>query len=72
MRLALGTGVLGGYTTFSSLALEVERLLASGAVGTALAYAAVSLIAGTLCAAAGVAGVSAAAGRRPRGAGGAR
>ncbi|WP_158369917.1 fluoride efflux transporter FluC [Cellulosimicrobium cellulans] len=71
-RLALGTGVLGGYTTFSSLALEVERLLASGAVGTALAYAAVSLVAGTLCAAAGVAAVSAAAGRRSRGAGGAR
>lgn len=72
VRLALGTGVLGGYTTFSSLALEVERLLAAGAVGTALGYAAVSLVAGTLCAAAGVAAVAAAAGRGPRGVGGAR
>jgi len=72
VRLALGTGVLGGYTTFSSLALEVERLLASGAVGTALAYAAASLVGGTLCAAAGVAAVSVAAGRGTRAAGGVR
>ncbi|WP_147794559.1 CrcB family protein [Cellulomonas sp. Y8] len=63
VRLALGTGVLGGYTTFSSLALETERLLASGAVGTALGYAAVSLVAGVLCAAAGVAAVAALADR---------
>lgn len=72
VRLALGTGVLGGYTTFSSLALEVERLLASGAAGTALAYAAASLVGGTLCAAAGVAAVSVAAGRGTRRAEGAR
>jgi fluoride exporter len=64
VRLALGTGVLGGYTTFSSLALETERLLAAGAVGTALGYAAVSLVAGVLCAAGGVAVVSAVAARR--------
>ncbi|NHT17900.1 CrcB family protein [Cellulomonas sp. IC4_254] len=71
VRLALGTGVLGGYTTFSSLALETERLLASGAVGTALGYVAVSLVAGVLCAAGGVALVAALAGRRSA-AGGAR
>lgn len=70
VRLALGTGVLGGYTTFSSLALETERLLAAGDVGTALGYAAVSLLAGVLCAAAGVAVGSAAAGRVGRGASG--
>lgn len=74
VRLALGTGVLGGYTTFSSLALETERLLASGAVGTALGYAAVSLLAGVLCAAGGVAAVVAVATRRggARGPGAAR
>lgn len=54
-RLALGTGVLGGFTTFSSLALETERLLAEGAAGTALAYAGATLVAGVACAAAGVA-----------------
>ncbi len=46
LRLALGTGVLGGFTTFSSLALELERLLADGAVATALGYAVVSLVLG--------------------------
>lgn len=62
VRLALGTGVLGGYTTFSSLALETERLLADGAAATALGYAGVTLVAGVLSAAAGVA----LAGRPPR------
>lgn len=59
VRLALGTGVLGGFTTFSSLALETERLLAAGAAGTALAYAGTTLVAGVACAAAGVAAVGA-------------
>jgi len=73
VRLALGTGVLGGYTTFSSLALETERLLADGAVGTALGYAGVTLVAGVLCAAAGVALVGVLVGRTsgPRGPSGA-
>jgi CrcB protein len=62
-RLALGTGVLGGFTTFSALALETERLLAAGAVGTGLGYAAVSVVGGALCAVAGVAAVAAVAGR---------
>lgn len=66
VRLALGTGVLGGYTTFSSLALETERLLADGAAATALGYAGVTLVAGVLSAAAGVALVGALAGRPPR------
>ncbi|WP_255595752.1 CrcB family protein [Cellulomonas sp. C5510] len=60
-RLALGTGVLGGFTTFSSLALETERLLADGAAGTALAYAGATLVGGVVCAAAGVAAVGLAA-----------
>ncbi|VTR77826.1 fluoride efflux transporter FluC [Cellulomonas hominis] len=53
VRLALGTGLLGGFTTFSALALETERLLAAGALGTGLGYAAVSVVGGVLCAAAG-------------------
>ncbi|MFF1530064.1 fluoride efflux transporter FluC [Cellulomonas sp. NPDC058312] len=69
LRLALGTGVLGGFTTFSSLALETERLLAAGAVGTAAAYAGTSLVAGVLCAGAGV--LAGRAVPRPAGAGGA-
>ncbi|NCT89374.1 CrcB family protein [Cellulomonas sp. APG4] len=54
VRLALGTGVLGGFTTFSSLAIELERLLADGTVVQAVAYATVSVVAGVTAAFAGV------------------
>ncbi|MCZ2263975.1 CrcB family protein [Isoptericola sp. QY 916] len=54
VRLAVGTGVLGGFTTFSSLALETERLLASGSVGQGLAYALGTLVLGYLACLAGV------------------
>ena len=62
VRLAVGTGVLGGFTTFSSLALETERLLASGAVGQGLAYALGTLLLGYLAC---LAGVLLGSGRRP-------
>ncbi|MGF0118481.1 fluoride efflux transporter FluC [Promicromonospora sp. Marseille-Q5078] len=54
VRLAVGTGVLGGFTTFSSLALETERLLTGGAVGQAVAYAGGTLVLGWLACLAGV------------------
>ncbi|GAA3817776.1 fluoride efflux transporter FluC [Cellulomonas soli] len=54
LRLALGTGVLGGFTTFSTLAIEVERLGAAGHVGTGLAYGLVSVVLGFLAALLGV------------------
>ena len=54
LRLLLGTGLLGGFTTYSSLALETERLLAGGHAGVAVAYAGVTLAAGTVAAVAGV------------------
>ena len=62
LRLTLGTGLLGGFTTYSSLALEVERLLSDGATAVALGYAATSLVVGTLAAVLGVA----LGARRPR------
>lgn len=40
------TGVLGGFTTFSSFAVEVDDLIESGRSGVALAYVAVTLAAG--------------------------
>lgn len=63
LRLGAGTGVLGGFTTFSSLALETERMLSAGAAGQALAYVGISLGGGLLACLGGT--VLAARGRRP-------
>lgn len=38
VRPLLGTGVLGGFTTFSAYAVEAEGLLADGRIGWALGY----------------------------------
>ncbi|MGF7234947.1 MAG: fluoride efflux transporter FluC, partial [Frankia sp.] len=38
VRPFLGTGVLGGFTTFSTYAVDVRRLLALGQAPTAAAY----------------------------------
>ncbi|MEM6761816.1 MAG: fluoride efflux transporter CrcB [Pseudomonadota bacterium] len=40
----LMTGVLGGFTTFSSFSLETVRMLADGRMVTALAYAGASVV----------------------------
>lgn len=50
-RLTLGTGVIGGFTTYSTFIVEIHGLAAP----LALAYAGTSLIAGIACAAAGIA-----------------
>ena len=55
LRPLLGTGFCGGLSTFSTFAVETDRLLRAGDPGTALAYVAASLAAGLLAAAAGAA-----------------
>jgi len=54
LRLGVGTGFMGGFTTFSSLALEVERLLQDGRVGLAFAYGVGSVVVGFVVCLAGV------------------
>ena len=55
LRLLLGTGFLGGYTTYSALAVETDTLLRGDHVVLGLTYAAGSVAAGLLAAYAGVA-----------------
>jgi CrcB protein len=59
LRLGLGTGVLGGFTTYSSLATDTAFSVATGSTAVAALYAAGTLLLGLLAAAAGMA-----AGRR--------
>ena len=46
LRLLVGVGVLGGFTTFSAFSSEMVTLLHRGQAGMAAGYAAASLIAG--------------------------
>ncbi|WP_405096119.1 FluC/FEX family fluoride channel [Micromonospora sp. NBC_01412] len=43
-RPFLGVGVLGGFTTFSTYAVDVRLAVAAGAAGTALAYLVATLV----------------------------
>ncbi|WP_254392984.1 fluoride efflux transporter CrcB [Streptomyces buecherae] len=45
LRPFVATGVLGGFTTFSTYAVDVERLVHDGEVATALAYLALTPLA---------------------------
>lgn len=53
LRPFLGVGVLGGFTTFSTYALEIQRMVDAGARGTAMAYLAGTVIAALAAAYAG-------------------
>jgi len=53
-RLFLGVGVLGGFTTFSTLAFETVELAREGAMVAAFANAAGSLVAGLIAVMAGI------------------
>ncbi|CAO5187454.1 Fluoride-specific ion channel FluC 2 [Frankia sp. AiPs1] len=44
VRPFLGTGVLGGFTTFSTYAVDAQRLVDGGRAGLALAYLTLTVI----------------------------
>jgi CrcB protein len=55
VRLILGVGMMGGFTTYSSFNLEAIRLFEQGEVGRAAGYVLATLLG---CLAAGVAGLA--------------
>ncbi|MGH3744189.1 MAG: fluoride efflux transporter FluC, partial [Mycobacteriales bacterium] len=55
LRPALGTGAIGGFTTFSTFVVDADRLISTGHAGTAAGYLAATLVAGTVAAALGLA-----------------
>ena len=64
IRLGIGTGVLGGFTTYSALALETQRMLADGSTWLALLYVVLTLAGGTAACLGGIAIAARADGRR--------
>lgn len=64
LRVFLGTGVLGGFTTYSAFALEVTDLVVAGRPVAAGCYALLSVLGGVLAVAAGAAGGRVLADRR--------
>lgn len=48
LGLLVGTGLIGGFTTYSTLALDCVQLAGNGATGTAVAYGFGTLVLGGL------------------------
>lgn len=54
-RLLVGTGVLGGFTTYSALATATAELATAGQAGAAVAYALGTVVLGAVASVAGIA-----------------
>nr|WP_275588436.1 CrcB family protein [Microlunatus panaciterrae] len=55
LRLLLGTGFLGGFTTYSTLAVDTDQLLHRGLAGAAVGYGLGTLLLGAVASMAGIA-----------------
>lgn len=64
LRLFAGTGILGGYTTYSSLAVDTDGLIAAQSVGLSILYAVATIAIGAAASVAGIALASTIARRR--------
>lgn len=60
LRIMLGTGFMGGFTTYSALATDTASLLGEGDIGVGLAYGLGTVIIGGLATWAGIATATAA------------
>lgn len=58
LRLLLGTGFLGGFTTYSALSTATAQLLGAGDVGPAMAYALGTVLLGGVMTGCGIAAAS--------------
>jgi len=54
LRLLLGTGFLGGFTTYSALATDTAALFGTGGAGLGVAYALGTVLVGALATLAGI------------------
>lgn len=65
LRIMVGTGFMGGFTTYSALATDAAGLLGAGDVGIGLAYGLGTMLIGGLATWAGIATATAAHKRTP-------
>ena len=64
LRVFLGTGVLGGFTTFSAFAVEVAAMLRAGTPVLGAGYVVASVLGGLVAVAVGIRAARALAGSR--------
>ncbi|GAA4805736.1 fluoride efflux transporter FluC [Tomitella cavernea] len=55
VRLGVGTGMLGAFTTYSTLAVDTDLLLHRGSAGSAVSYALATVLVGAVACALGIA-----------------
>ncbi len=63
LRLFVGTGIMGGFTTYSTFAVDTDGLVAAQHFGTSILYAVATIVIGAAASLAGIA-VGVALGRR--------
>ena len=63
LRLFAGTGILGGFTTYSALAVDADGLIAGHDVATGIVYAVLTIVVGAAATVAGIASATAIARR---------